>query len=53
VVVDKKGAESVKRDFRNTEFIWQNGIIPPPPAKTRLVDMNNFLFEPYSQFIGR
>jgi hypothetical protein len=52
VVVDKKGAESVKRDFRNTEFVWQN-YPGPPQAKTRLVDMNNFHFETYLQFYSR
>jgi predicted esterase len=51
-VAEKKAAESVKRDFRTTDFVWRNGGLVTP-AKQRAIDMNNFLFEPYSQFMGR
>jgi len=51
-VVSKKGAESIKRDFRTTDFVWRAGGVPAP-AKTRAIDMNNFLFETYAQFLGR
>jgi pimeloyl-ACP methyl ester carboxylesterase len=51
-VVGKKNAESIKRDFRTTNFVWKlnGGLIP---AKQRAADMNNFLFESYGQFIGK
>ena len=51
-VAEKKAAESVKRDFRTTDFVWRNGGLVTP-AKQRAIDMNNFLFEPYTQFMGR
>jgi predicted esterase len=51
-VVEKKAAESVKRDFRTTDFVWRLGG-PPIAAKTRAADMNNFLLESYDKFMGR
>jgi hypothetical protein len=50
-VVGKRGAESVKRDFRTTDFVWRLGALTLP-AKTRAMDMNNFFFEPYEKFIA-
>jgi hypothetical protein len=50
-VVSKKSGEPIKRDFRTTDFVWKvNGQLAP--AKLRREDMNNFLFEPFAQFIG-
>jgi len=50
-VVVKRGAESVKRDFRTTDFVWRLGALTLP-AKTRAMDPNNFFFESYEKFIG-
>jgi hypothetical protein len=51
-VVAKKGAESIKRDFRTSDFAWRVGA-GFVPAKTPAVDMNNFIFETFANYIGR
>jgi pimeloyl-ACP methyl ester carboxylesterase len=53
VVLDKKGGEWVKRDFRMTPYLWRTGPQQYLPAKLTNVDPNNLTFDTYEKFIGR
>jgi alpha-beta hydrolase superfamily lysophospholipase len=50
VVVDKRGREWTKRDFRTSQYNWRagGGLVP-----AKGTDPNNLLFNSYESFIGR
>jgi pimeloyl-ACP methyl ester carboxylesterase len=51
-VVDKKGGEWGKREFRTSQYAWRPGASGFLPAKELNGDPNNLMFNTYIDFMG-
>jgi hypothetical protein len=51
-VVEKKGGEWTKRDFKKMPYFWRNGG-QFPPAKNPLIDDANLMFSDYHNYLAR